>query len=88
MVHILSRSQNFSSDIYFEFQCALQNTLEQKIFFARKFEAVVNNGVVNWLDERLNSPYPAGMCYLPSHQNNSYYSFPQKKTVVKVIGHD
>ena len=80
MVHILSRSQDFSSDIYFEFQCALQNTLEQKIFFARKFEAVVNNGVVNWLDERLNSPYPAGMFYLPLHLNNSYYSFPQKKT--------
>ncbi|XP_067937140.1 xylosyltransferase oxt-like [Watersipora subatra] len=61
-------------------QDKLQKTKESATFFARKFEAAVNNQIVNWLDEFLHSTYPAGTVGLSFYWQNVFHAEDSWKT--------
>jgi hypothetical protein len=41
---------------------------EKPIFFARKFEAIINQEIINNVDTFLYGPYPKGRSYIMSYQ--------------------
>ncbi|XP_046995718.1 xylosyltransferase oxt [Schistocerca americana] len=52
----------------------LQGTEGRQLFFARKFEAIVNQGIINQLDEWLYGPHTASITGLNSYWQNTYHS--------------
>lgn len=53
----------------------LENTASKAIFFARKFEPVINHAIIVKLEEWLHGPHPARLVNLNSYWQNVYHHF-------------